>query len=438
MWSSFENGESHVQQGHRAYELIVDLYPLCRSITGDGLRDTLKLIAAQIPLEIFEVPTGKQVFDWVVPREWKIRSAYIIGPDGQRYADFSSHNLHVASYSAPVDRYLDRAELLKHIHSLPDQPDLIPYRTTYYNEDWAFCLPHRVVQSMPEGLYRAVIDSDLFNGSLSYGHTFIRGKSEHTFLLYTHVCHPSMCNDNLSGIGVAVELARSIARQQGSLNFSYLVVFAPATIGSITWISHNRERLKSIRAGLVLALAGDSGKLHYKKSRSGQSEVDRLATHVLAKSGKPYEVLEFDPYGYDERQFCSPGINLPVGRLTRTPNGAFPEYHTSADNLQFVKVEQLSDTIDTCLDILSAFDNNKYLRNTQPFCEPQLGRRGLYHMVGGFQGIESQMKALLWLLNQADGKQSLLDIAWRTGIDFKELQAGAAVLHKAGLLDVIG
>ena len=378
-----------------------------------------------------------KVFDWEVPPEWKIRTAYIIGPDGQRYADFDEHNLHIASYSVPVNRRMDRAELLQHIHSLPEHPDWIPYRTTYYNKDWAFCLPHREVETLPEGIYHVVIDSELFNGSLSYGETFIRGKSEETFLIYAHVCHPSMCNDNLSGISIAVELAYALLHQQSTLNYSYLLVFAPTTIGSITWISQNVDRLRSIRAGLVLAVAGDRGRLHYKKSRNGNSEFDQLVAYVLAQSGKDYELLDFDPYGYDERQFCSQGINLSVGRLTRTPNGCYPEYHTSADNLYFVTKEHLSDTIDTCLDILTTFDNNKRLRNTLPFCEPQLGRRGLYHKIGGGQNIDNQVKTMLWLLNQADGNQTLLDIACKSGISFKQLQWAANILYEADLLEVV-
>src|SRR6266852_2274879 len=308
------------------YGLIEELYPICRSITGDGLRSTLRRIQQEIPIEIREVPTGTPVFDWTVPREWNIRDAYIKNAAGDRVVDFRRSNLHVVNYSVPIRGRIALAELKEHLHTLPDRPDSIPYRTSYYKETWGFCLSQRDLDTLPDGEYEVMIDSSLEDGHLSYGEYLLPGESLDEVLISCHSCHPSLCNDNLSGIAVAVSLAQELAERPR--HYSYRFLFIPGTIGAITWLSQNEDAISRIRHGLVLAGVGDPGRFSYKKSRRGTAEIDRAAVHVLEKSGHGFEIAEFSPYGYDERQYCSPGIDLPVGRFSRTPHGTFPEYHT--------------------------------------------------------------------------------------------------------------
>ncbi|MGH8726796.1 MAG: DUF4910 domain-containing protein [Burkholderiales bacterium] len=419
--------------GRQMYGLVETLYPICRSITGNGVRKTLSLLQNQIPIEMHEVPTGTQVFDWTVPKEWNIRDAYIKNDKGERVIDFKKSNLHVVSYSTPVRTTMRLDELRNYLFSLPEKPDWIPYRTSYYNESWGFCLSHKQLLSLEEGEYEVVIDSTLENGSLTYGEYLVPGSTTEEVLIYTHVCHPSLCNDNLSGIALATYLADWLSSQ--SLRYSYRFVFAPGTIGSIVWLSLNEARLDRIKHGLVVALVGDGGKLTYKKSRRGDSELDRVVMHSLKHSGADFEVLDFSPWGYDERQFCSPGINLPVGRLTRTPHGAYPEYHTSSDNLDLVRPEFLTKSFSAYLSIINALEKNAYYINLSPKCEPQLGRRGLYRKVGVPQGIGSREYALLWVLNFSDGAHSLLDIAERSGLNFAVIEDAAGDLQRCGLLE---
>ncbi|MEO6191906.1 MAG: DUF4910 domain-containing protein, partial [Thermoanaerobaculia bacterium] len=388
--------------------LIADAYPICRSITGDGVRRTLAMIRERIPLEIREVPTGTPVFDWTVPREWNIRDAWIKDPSGRKVVDFQECNLHVLNYSVPVHEKLPLAELRKRLFTLPDQPDLIPYRTSYYKETWGFCLRHRTLEELPaEGEYEVFVDSTLADGALTYGECLLPGDSEREVLLSTHICHPSLCNDNLSGIAVMTELARELQARPRQ-RYSYRFLFIPGTIGSITWLALNEVKIDH---GLVAANLGDPGAFHYKKSRRGNTEIDRAVLAVLKGSGESFEVEEFVPFGYDERQYCSPGFNLAVGSLTRTPYGRYPEYHTSADNLDFVKPEALEGSLRTYLAVIDVIEGNRRYLNLNPKCEPQLGRRGLYRTIGGDESGRSRELALLWVLNLSDGENSLLDIA---------------------------
>ena len=305
--------------GNWMHSLIAELYPICRSITGDGLRSTLKRIGGVIPLEITEVRTGTPVFDWTVPREWNIRDAWIKNPSGEKIVDFKRSNLHVVQYSVPVRRRLPLDELKTHLHAQPDHPDWIPYRTSYYKESWGFCLPQRQLDALEPGEYEVCIDASLSDGSLSYGEHFLRGQRSEEVLLSCHVCHPSLANDNLSGLALMVKLAEVLAG--ASLRYSYRFLFIPGTIGSITWLARNEERTTQIRHGLVVACVGDPGKLHYKRSRRGNAEIDRAVSKALSDRGDEPQIRDFSPYGYDERQYCSPGFNLPVGSLTRTPHG---------------------------------------------------------------------------------------------------------------------
>jgi aminopeptidase-like protein len=411
-------------------DFIREAYPICRSITGDGVRRTLEMIQERIPLEIREVPTGTPVFDWTVPREWNIRDAWIKDPSGRKVVDFQECNLHVLNYSVPVHEKLPLAELKKRLFTLPDKPDLIPYRTSYYKETWGFCLPHRTLEELPEGEYEVFVDSTLADGALTYGECLLPGDSGREVLLSTHVCHPSLCNDNLSGIAVMTGLAREL-QARPRRRYSYRFLFIPGTIGSITWLALNDVKVDH---GLVAANLGDPGTFHYKKSRRGNAEIDRAVLAVLKDAGEPFGIEEFVPFGYDERQYCSPGFNLAVGSLTRTPYGRYPEYHTSADNLDFVQPEALEESLRTYLAVMDVLEGNRRYLNLNPKCEPQLGRRGLYRTIGGDESGRSRELALLWVLNLSDGENDLLDIAERSGMGFAAIRTAADALLEVGLL----
>jgi len=414
------------------HALIADLFPICRSITGDGFRASLRRLSEVAPIVLNEVPTGTQVFDWTVPKEWNIRDAWIADASGRRWVDFHASNLHVVNYSIPVRTRMSLAHLKRRLHTLPERPDLIPYRTSYYAEDWGFCLSQRVLDQLPDGDYEVCIDSTLVPGHLTYGEILLPGSIADEILISVHSCHPSLANDNLSGMAVAAFLARRLSEQ--SLRHTVRFLFIPGTIGSITWLALHEKDIRNIRHGLVLSCLGDPGPLTYKRSRRGTSPIDRATVHVLREQG-PGAILDFVPYGYDERQYCSPGFDLPVGCLTRTPNGQFPEYHTSADNLDFVRSASLEDSLDKALAIIEIVDQYELYVNLSPKCEPQLGRRGLYDSKGGTVPPDFQM-AMLWVLNLADGHHSLIDIAERSGLPFKIIRTAATALREAGLLRV--
>ena len=419
--------------GAEMYELISELYPICRSITGVGFRETLRRIDRLVPLKIHEVPTGTRVFDWTVPREWNIRDGYVKDGAGRRVIDFRTSNLHVVNYSVPIRATLTRAELQEHLFSIPEHPDWIPYRTSYYKESWGFCLSHNQRLQLKDETYEILIDSSLENGHLTFGEALLEGTTDEEVLITCHACHPSLCNDNLSGVAVAAYLARALKETRH--RFSYRFLFIPGTIGSITWLALNEDNVDRIRHGLVLALLGDAGPFTYKRSRRGDAEIDRVAAHLLGGLPGGSRVRDFTPYGYDERQFCSPGFDLPVGSLTRTPNGEYPEYHTSADNLDFVKPARLAESYALCLSIIDVLENNVRYINLNPKCEPQLSRRGLYRPMGGeAMSAESEM-ALLWVLNQSDGSRTLLDIVERSRLPFGAIRSAADALKESGLLE---
>jgi len=418
--------------GRDIFALMRELYPICRSITGNGFRQTMARLKREIPLETHEVPTGTRVFDWTIPKEWNIRDAYVKNSRGERVIDFRQHNLQVVNYSIPVQRTIPLAELLPHLHTLPDRPDWIPYRTSYYKEDWGFCLPHRQLEAMSDGEYEVCIDSTLQDGHLTYGECLVKGESAEEVLVSCHACHPSLCNDNLSGVTVAAFLAKHLAHV--SRRYSYRFLFIPGTIGSITWLRQNEDHVDAIRHGLVLTCVGDGGHLTYKKSRRGDATIDRVWAHVLKHSGQAYAIEDFSPYGYDERQYCSPAFDLPVGCLMRTPHGKFPEYHSSADNLELMQPASLADSFAKCLSAFYLLDNDKVYLNQNPCCEPQLGRRGLYRAMGGHRDEKQQEMAMLWVLNQSDGTHSLLDIAERSGLAFDIIKDAADLLLQHNLL----
>ncbi len=419
--------------GERMYRFVSEIFPICRSITGDGFRETLHRVRQEIPLELHEVRSGTRVFDWTVPREWNIRDAWVKNAEGEKIIDFRRSNLHVVNYSIPVHRKVLLEELRQHLHSLAERPDWVPYRTSYYKEDWGFCLAHNRLQELEDGEYEVCIDSRLEEGSLTYGEYLIPGKCADEILLSCHACHPSLCNDNLSGIALVVFLARLLS--DFDLKYSYRFLLIPGTIGSIAWLALNEDKISRIRHGLVVACVGDPGKFHYKKSRRGDAEIDRAVVHTLRHCGKGFDVLEFSPYGYDERQYCSPGFNLPVGSLTRTPHGRFPEYHTSADDLNFVHPEALAGSLAVYLAVFRILENNARYLNLNPKCEPQLGKRGLYRAIGGLADAGRAEMAMLWILNLSDGGHSLLDIAERAALPFELVLSAARTLVDHGLLE---
>jgi aminopeptidase-like protein len=423
------------KSGIEMHQLIADLYPICRSITGNGFRESLRILKQHIPLETHEVATGTQVFDWTVPREWNIRDAYVKNSRGEKVIDFKESNLHILQYSLPVEKKLTLAELKEHLFSIPEQPDWIPYRTSYYKDNWGFCMAHNRMQNLKEGEYEVYIDSSLEDGHLTYGEYHIQGRTNEEVLISCHSCHPSLCNDNLSGVSLATFLAKLLTPL--SLRYSYRFLFIPGTIGSITWLALNEEKVPGIKHGLVVACVGDSGHFRYKKSRRGDAEIDKVVVHVLKRSGKEFEIRDFLPYGYDERQYCSPGFNLPVGSLTRTPHGEFPEYHTSADNLSLVKPEYLAESLGEYLAVIQLLENNKKYMNQNPKCEPQLGKRGLYHVMGGRTTEPFDELAMLWVLNLSDGHHTLLDISERANTKFDLLKNAADALLDKGLLKEI-
>ncbi len=419
--------------GAELHGLIAELYPICRSITGDGVRETLRRVHHYLPLTMSEVPSGAPVFDWTVPREWNIRDAWVKNAAGERVVDFRQSNLHVVSYSVPVCRTIPLSELKPHLHSLADRPDWIPYKTSYYREDWGFCVSSEQLHALTDPVYEVCIDSTLEDGHLTYGECYIPGQLDEEVLLSCHVCHPSLCNDNLSGIAVAVFLGHWLFSLPAR-RFSYRLLFVPGTIGSITWLARNQDRLATIRHGLVLTGLGAPGPLVYKRSRRGHTEIDRAAANVLQHSGEAFAVRDFVPYGYDERQYCSPGINLAVGCLSRTPFGEYPEYHTSADNLDFVSPATLEESYRAARSIVEILERNTTCMSCNPMCEPQLGRRGLYGSMGGAAEGRAREIALLWVLNLSDGTNSLLDIAERSHLSFESVRSAANRLLEAGLL----
>jgi aminopeptidase-like protein len=416
--------------GEAMHAAMSRLYPICRSISGNGVRETLDVLAESLDVQRRGVPSGTQAFDWTINDEWNVRDAYIADRQGRRVVDFQRHNLHLVSYSAPVRATMTLSELRPHLHTLPDRPDWIPYRTTYYNRDWGFCLSENQLRGMDEGPYEVVVDTTIEPGELTYGELVLPGDSAEEVVISAHVCHPSLANDNLSGIAVAMEVARTLAAAD-SRRHTYRFLFAPGTIGSLTWLSRNPDVLPRVRYGLVLTGLGGPGALVYKRTRRGGRGIDRAAAHVVARRGG--EIRGYSPYGYDERQFNAIGFDLPFGRLSRTPHGEYPEYHTSADDLSFVKPAELAESYRAVLEIIDVLEHDERYENLSPHGEPQLGKRNLYPTTGGKQATDAVM-AMLWVLAYSDGATSLLDIASVAGTDFADLRGAASTLEAAGLL----
>lgn len=421
--------------GQEIYALIKKLYPICRSITGNGVRQTLNIIKEHIPLDIKEVATGTKVFDWTVPKEWNIKDAYIRDPHGKKIVDFKKLNLHILNYSVPIHRNVTLKELRNHLFMAPDNPRSVPYLTSYYKENWGFCLTEKQFKGLKGGTYEVVIDSKLSDGHLTFGELYLKGRSKEEMLLSCYVCHPSMCNDNLSGVSLLTFIAKYLMNR--NLNYSYRFLFIPETIGAITWLSLNEKNVSRIKYGLTATCLGDKGGFTYRKSRDGDALIDRMAEKALIDSGKPYTIIDFNPAdGSDERQFSSPGFNLPVGSLMRTKYGSFPQYHSSEDNLSFVAPEYLAGSFQIYSDIIFILENNATYLNLISKGEPQLGRRGLYRTLGG-KNLNLDEAAIFWVLNLSDGHHSLLDIALRSGLSFVQIKKACDILTGLKLLKAL-
>ena len=435
---SLTDAPSLARSGDEMLELIRVLYPICRSLTGDGVRETLRIVDGIVPLEVTEVPTGTPIFDWTVPREWNIADAWIADASGRRIVDFRESNLHVVGYSTPVRTRMVGSDLRERLHTHPERPDWIPARTAYWAETWGFCVTGEQRESIrPDEEYEVCIDSRLEDGHLTYAEAVIEGRSDDEVLLSTYICHPSLCNDNLSGIAVLALAGRHLRGLD--LRHTYRLLFSPGTVGPLAWLSCNLGRLDRVKHGLVVACVGDEGHVTYKRSRRGGAEVDRAAAHVLRHTRSDAVVEDFVPWGGDERQFCSPGFDLPVGTLMRTAHGLFPEYHSSADDLELVRGESLADSLKALLESLSILERNSVYRSRNPYGEPQLGRRGLYGQIsaGVPRAEEGFQRAILWVLNLADGGHSLLDVADRAELPFAVVAEAADALVEAELLEEV-
>lgn len=405
------SNNEQVLLGNDMHAWATDLFPVCRSITGKGVRDTLEYLKNLVPeLLIKSIPSGTQAFDWVVPDEWTINDAFIIDKYGNKVVDFKKNNLHLMSYSSPIDIWLSRDELELHLHSLPELPDAIPYVTSYYSKNWGFCLSDKQRKSLPKGQYRVVIDSELKPGVLNYGELILPGESEKEIFLSTYVCHPSMANNELSGPVVTIALARWLKSQKTQRQYTYRIVFIPETIGSIVYLSQNSDLMKERTiAGFNITCVGDERCYSYLPSRQKDSLSDRVAKHILKNFVSHYESYSFLDRGSDERQYCSPKINLPIASVMRSKYGTYPEYHTSLDDLKLITPAGLSGAFNVLHLCLSAIEENFFYTGNYS-CEPQLGKRGLYPLTGTTE-TRRKVKKMMNFLAYADGSLDLLEIS---------------------------
>lgn len=431
-------------------DLFDELFPILRSITGDGYRDSLEILSRFIPFKIERVKSGSKVFDWTVPKEWVVKDAYLTDPKGDVISNVKRSNLEIVNYSAPINKFLELEELEEHLHSIPDHPDWIPYVFSYYQQKWGFCLPHKIRQNLTPGKYHAVINSSFVDGAVEYGYSYLHGTSDSgtderkLVLISSYLCHPSLANNELSGPIILAALYGRLKKWKNR-RFDYLFVINPETIGSICFLHQHGKKLKDVmQAGLVLTcLGGSNEKLNYKKSRLGDSSLDQLFTQLELEG--EVTVREFDPSeGSDERQYCSSAFNLPVGNISKTTYGSNPEYHTSGDNKAFVKLEQFLDTTDQIERVLKTHEYLEPLKRHEPYCEIQLGKRGLYPNLNSPQNWTAssdalvdnrdQLKALTYILSYADGSHNLLDIAKMTNIKVNDLTRYANILFEQNVL----
>jgi aminopeptidase-like protein len=421
-------------EGDLMYGLMRRLFPICRSITGKGIRNTLKILQEIIPLEVHEIPTGTPVFDWQIPKEWNIKNAYILDPRGNKIVDFKKSNLHVVGYSTPVDKYIELSELQNHLYSIKEQPKAIPYITSYYKENWGFCISHNQRKELKEGTYKVFIDSELTDGSLTYGELILPGQTNKEIFLSTYICHPSMANNELSGPVVTTLLAKwimSIPRK-----YKYRIIFIPETIGSITYLSKNLDEMKrNLLAGFNINCVGDERTYSYLPSRYGNTLADKVALNILHFKCPDFKKYAFLERGSDERQYCSPGVDLPVVSIMRSKYGEFPEYHTSLDNMDIVSPHGLQGSYDVMKDCIEVLENNeKY--HTVCYGEPQLSKHGLYPVTNTNRTGES-VKDILNFLAYADGSNDLIDISNIINVPAKTLLKLAGQLYDKKLIEKI-
>ena len=411
------------------------LWPICRSITGDGLRESFKILKEIIPLTLHEVESGTEVFDWTVPDEWNIRDAYIMTPAGEKIADFKTNNLHVVNYSTPVDREISFEELEPHLHYKEELPDAVPYITTYYKKRWGFCIDYNTYKGLPrEGMYRVKIDSSLKKGSLTYGDLVLPGETDDEILFSSYLCHPSMANNELSGPLALAFLYRELAKMENR-KYSYRFVIAPETIGAICNLYQNRDVLiKNVKAGFVFTCCGDGGPVTYKLTREENSLTNKITKHVLSQKEEGFRIVPFDPIGSDERQYSSPGFNLPVGVLMRTPFSQFPEYHTSLDNKDLMDFRKMTELVHLCVKFVKAFELNDTYENQIKFGEPFLGKRNLYEDLSTNLSHSDTIKMRMRLLNFLDGTRDLLSVCERYGYSILDTESEITQLLKHGLI----
>ena len=423
--------------GNDIHKLAQKLWGINRSITGEGVRETLSLLRQHMPnLEIKSVSSGTKVFDWTVPREWKVSEAYVIAPNGDRILDFSVNNLHLVGYSVPFQGKLSLQELNEHLHSLPDQPEAIPYITSYYAERWGFCLSQEQRDQLKDGDYDVIIDSELFEGVLNYAELILPGETQDEVFLSTYVCHPSMANNELSGPTVVTYITKWL-QNLGSRRYTYRIIFVPETIGSITYLSMNyRDLTKNVVAGFNVSCVGDNRGYSYLPSRDGRTLSDKVARHVLYHIDPNYSVYKWIDRGSDERQYCAPGIDLPIASIMRTKYGQYPEYHTSLDDLVNVVTPKGLDggywSLRRALELLEK--NFKYKVNV--YCEPQMGKRGLYPTLSTKNGGD-EVRFMMDFLSYCDGKHDLVDIAEKIDAASWDLYELATILEKNGLITAV-
>jgi len=418
-------------------ELFFDkLWPLNRSLTGNGNRETFKILSEIVDVNVSEIPSGTKCFDWTVPPEWNVNEAWIKNSKGDVIIDFAKNNLHLLGYSEPFSGILSYEELKEKLYTLPDQPTLIPYLTSYYQRRWGFCMAHTQFLELDKNeTYTVLIDSSLdAAGSMTMGEAVIKGSTDKEIMFSTYICHPSLANNELSGPLVSAFIYGKL-KEKNNLKYSYRFVFVPETIGSISLLSSKGNFFKeNLIAGFVVTCIGDDGSFTYKKSRDGNNLVDRASELILSQSNQDFSIIDFFPSGSDERQYCSPGFNLPVGSLMRTMYGIYPEYHTSGDNKDIISFSAMEDSVNMYLDIIEVIEKNDFYINTLPYCEPQLGKRGLYPNLGSQKIKEDFVSGMMWILNLSDGNYDLIDISLRSKIPVKKLYPILEKLIEEGIL----